>query len=85
MAIQLSDYLAQLKASAPLTGLITELLLGAPPALGADATSPLPALAMPLRQPAALAGDGAQADRSQQERRGDGAGKRWPGREPGGR
>ena len=28
MAIQLSDYLAQLKASAPLTGLITELLLG---------------------------------------------------------
>jgi fructose-1,6-bisphosphatase I len=28
MAIQLSDYLAQQKASAPLTGLITELLLG---------------------------------------------------------
>jgi len=28
MAIQLSDYLAQHKASAPLTGLITELLLG---------------------------------------------------------
>jgi lipid A disaccharide synthetase len=72
-------------AVARLAGLITELLLGAPPALGADATSPLPALAMPLRQPAALAGDGAQADRSQQERRGDGAGKRWPGREPGGR
>jgi len=72
-------------AVARLAGLITELLPGAPPALGADTASPLPALAMPLRQPDALAGDGAQEDRSQQERRGDGAGKRWPGREPGGR